>query len=1381
MKNKFSYLFAAIFGGAVATTSVLGQATYTWIGTLSGGDGTNINTPANWTTNEPGDIPAVTTPSGSDGGTGDIAQWDNQSPPLGGVVNCTYNNGLPSTGGGTFGLNFALTANQTANVQLHPVGGATGNIGFNTITVNSTAGTLILGDGTGNANTLNLVLRPGNAGQIHDFVNNSATPAVVYPNVRWQSGGGILHIFDFDGSGNWLVTNNLAMANGAGDEVEKSGTGTMFWNGPSTANAAPNSTINSPFTINAGRVVLQWNDTQLNGITILNEGYLQFNAPGQGLTLIGAISGVGTNEVNAGTLTLEGASTYTGNTVLNGGELIIDGAEAAGNASGPLGEGGLITFAGGTLGWSAANTYDYSPRFDTSAGQQYSLDTEGQNVTLTNNLTSTGGATLTKLNPGVLTLTGANSYSGLTTIAAGKLQIQGSASTGNITVNNGAALGVYEGGAQIKPTVLTVGTTGSATLEFNNVSSLSTPALVAGSISAGGPITVNVNSGVFTSIGQVFPLFSWSGGSPPPVALGLSIGASGSLSTNGNTIDFTVTSLQFVWTGLNSGNWDISTPNNWKLNGASATFQNGGGAVFDDTAPGTTNVNVNAAVLPASVIFNNNSLIYTVTSSGLDAIGGSGSLTKNGTQLATLSGGTNSYTGPTTISGGVLSIGVLANSGSDSDIGAAANGAANLVFNGGSLRYTGSGPATSDHLFTLGTGGGILDDEGGGMTLGNPGTLGLTGSGTRILTLSGSDSTGTNTLSGVLGDQGGATLITKLGASTWVLTGLNTDSGAIAIDGGTLQVGNGGNSALGSGNVVDDGSLNIDAANTVSLGTISGAGSFTNSGTGTTIMLGNNTYLGDTYITGGTLQLGNGGAAGSITPGPNAAILDNSLLVFNSTGTVGNSQNFITGTGNLIVEGGGFFGMYGQPATGGTYTGWTFIAAGSTYQPCKGQGGVLDSSVVTNNGELLLVRQDNAVFIYPGDIVGTGMVVKGDNNPNTGDVTLTGTNTYTGGTLIDGGSIILGDNSTLGAGSIVGGVTMEFDSVNQVNSTLEFNRPDSFIFTNTIVGLGNVLQDGSGTVILTGNNTYTNSITTVSVNTTIQVGNGGTTGSVSVDNVTDNGTLVFDRSDSVAAGNLISGTGFVIQEGSGTLTLGDTNFYTGDTVLSNGTLIVSGQSSPNGVSETGNLDIDGTSLATTFVSGSTTQVFSNTITGTMNINGGSLAIVLNKVPTQLSNTFYVASGGIVNSSSVGTPAQVVVANVGPLIVAGDTFTIFNGGASPTVGAQALSISSPSIPGVTWLNNLASSGSITAQTSETASAVPAKITKVAVSGSTLTFSATNGVAGGQYVLLQTTNLSPPIVWTPVFTNTFDGSGNIVNLSTNIITAGKHAQFFNVSQP
>ena len=103
----------------------------------------------------------------------------------------------------------------------------------------------------------------------------------------------------------------------------------------------------------------------------------------------------------------------------------------------------MISFVGGTLGFSSVNTYDYSPRFDTSAGQAYSFDTAGQNVTFTNALTSSGG-TLTKLGSGTLTLTGANTYSGLTTVSAGKLVIQGSQGTGGITVANSATLGVTE-------------------------------------------------------------------------------------------------------------------------------------------------------------------------------------------------------------------------------------------------------------------------------------------------------------------------------------------------------------------------------------------------------------------------------------------------------------------------------------------------------------------------------------------------------------------------------------------------------------------------------------------------------------------------------------------------------------------------------------------------------------------------------------------------------------------------------------------------------------------------------------------------------------------------------------------------------------------------
>ena len=74
----------------------------------------------------------------------------------------------------------------------------------------------------------------------------------------------------------------------------------------------------------------------------------------------------------------------------------------------------------------------------------------------------------------------------------------------------------------------------------------------------------------------------------------------------------------------------------------------------------------------------------------------------------------------------------------------------------------------------------------------------------------------------------------------------------------------------------------------------------------------------------------------------------------------------------------------------------------------------------------------------------------------------------------------------------------------------------------------------------------------------------------------------------------------------------------------------------------------------------------------------------------------------------------------------------------------------------------------------------RFTGVSVSGTTLHLSATNGAIGGQYVLLGTTNVASPLSqWTPVLTNTFDGSGNLT-LSTNIINPAVPAQFYILSQ-
>jgi hypothetical protein len=76
--------------------------------------------------------------------------------------------------------------------------------------------------------------------------------------------------------------------------------------------------------------------------------------------------------------------------------------------------------------------------------------------------------------------------------------------------------------------------------------------------------------------------------------------------------------------------------------------------------------------------------------------------------------------------------------------------------------------------------------------------------------------------------------------------------------------------------------------------------------------------------------------------------------------------------------------------------------------------------------------------------------------------------------------------------------------------------------------------------------------------------------------------------------------------------------------------------------------------------------------------------------------------------------------------------------------------------------------------------PPGITGISVSGTTLTLTATNGVAGGQYLLLTSTNIAAPFSqWTKVLTNNFDLNGNL-NLSTNILSRASPRQFFVLSQ-
>jgi fibronectin-binding autotransporter adhesin len=101
------------------------------------------------------------------------------------------------------------------------------------------------------------------------------------------------------------------------------------------------------------------------------------------------------------------------------------------------------------------------------------------------------------------------------------------------------------------------------------------------------------------------------------------------------------------------------------------------------------------------------------------------------------------------------------------------------------------------------------------------------------------------------------------------------------------------------------------------------------------------------------------------------------------------------------------------------------------------------------------------------------------------------------------------------------------------NAALIFNRSNALTYGGVISGTGTVQKLGAGTLTLTGDSTYTGT-TTISAGS-LQVGNGGTTGSI-VGNVVDNAALIFNRSNALTYGGVISGTGTLQKLGAGALT-----------------------------------------------------------------------------------------------------------------------------------------------------------------------------------------------------------------------------------------------------
>jgi fibronectin-binding autotransporter adhesin len=168
------------------------------------------------------------------------------------------------------------------------------------------------------------------------------------------------------------------------------------------------------------------------------------------------------------------------------------------------------------------------------------------------------------------------------------------------------------------------------------------------------------------------------------------------------------------------------------------------------------------------------------------------------------------------------------------------------------------------------------------------------------------------------------------------------------------------------------------------------------------------------------------------------------------------------------------------------------------------------------------------------------------------------------------------------------------------------NLTDSLTFSSGISGNGGLIVVGPGTVVLSGSNTYLGG-TNISSGI-LQVGVGGTNGSIPAGTVTDNGNLAFNYSNAATLTNTILGTGGLIQEGPSTLIVSTANTYTGNTNVSAGTL----QIGTGGAIGTGGLivasgavfDLNGTSPSVGSLSGG--GIIDNvTAGGTLTLTTGS--------------------------------------------------------------------------------------------------------------------------------------------------------------------------------
>jgi len=924
------------------------------------------------------------------------------------------------------------------------------------------------------------------------------------------SGGAIRNI-----SGTSNITNAITLT---GASTFASDAGTLTFTGGAlsgssqalTISGAGNIVMNSlPATISTltkngtGTLTLQASNAY-TGITSINAGVIvaqtnnALGATGAGTTIA---SGAGLQISGSGLVIPETISSVSGTGASSDGAI----RNLANNNT----LSGTIAISTSAVITSDANTLTLS---NTITGGSVTFDGSG-NITVSN-IINIGSNSLTKLGSGILTLFGANSYSGSTTISQGTLRL--------------GAAGVIPDASDVS-----LANTSGASLDLNNFSE------TIGSLSGGGGLGGNITLGTGTltvnqtTLGTYAGQISGSGGLIKAGSSTLTLSGA-----NGYTGTTTINagSLQLGASDVIADTSDVTLADVasavFDLNGFNETIRNlsGGGSVGGNISLGS-----------GTLTINDNS-----TNTYAGQISGSGNFTKAGTGDLTLSSATSNYTGNTNVTSGSLTI---------TDLSALGTSAGSTTVGNATLTFSVAG--TLAEPLILADGGTIISNNTGTLTL-SGGLVLASGGATLYLQ---NALSGTLDISGVIsGGTGSALLLQNNGTSTTIFSGNNTYDATTTMLLGKLRVTN--NNSLGStaGNtIIDDfGTIEINGSG------LNIAESFSGIGIGGTHFIENvannntlsgviNGYQGVIKSSSGTLTL-SGGIVSAVS-----VTIDGAGDVIMQTNPMTSGFLGKLGSGTLIID------------VANSYSNGTTIYSGIIdLRNASGLGNSAGFLNMQSGATLQLNGATDMLILNPLQINGTGVggtgAIRNMANNNTiggSGITLVGDATInvSGGTLAITANIT-GTTQTLSIDGS-GNTTINTNGINtgtgglikNGSGVLLLNAASSYTGTTTI-NTGTVRLGASDRISNSSNLTLANDATAFfdlnGFNETIaNLSGGGTTGG----NITlGAGTLTVTQSVNNTYAGSISGSGGLSKLGSAILTLSGASAYTGTTNIGAGAI-----------------------------------------------------------------------------------------------------------------------------------------------------------------------------------------------------------------------------------